>query len=163
MEHFLSNLPSYDEVIIAGDFNIDLFNLDSNPRSVDFITLMSANSLIPMITKPTRITEETCSLIDNIFISKPCMTMSGNIVCTLSDHYPNFLIHRNLFRARAMDDIINYSYRPINDKTLDNLYISLSIHDFSSIVYCRDVDLALTDLQDTIMYYFNIHCPINIK
>ena len=146
IEHFLSSLPAYVEVIVTGDFNIDLLNIESNSQSLDFVSLMSANPYIPMITKPTRIAGESYSLIDNIFIIKSNNVLSGNIVSDLSDHYAYFFIHRDIFIASTLNDEITYSYRIINDVTLNNLYIALSMHDFGSLAYHSDIDVALTSL-----------------
>ena len=44
-----------------------------------------------MITKPTRITSNTTSLIDNIFTNNvTCLSVNGPIVNDLSDHLPFF-------------------------------------------------------------------------
>ena len=163
IEGFLSNLPDYDEVLITGDFSIDLLDFENSPHSLDFITLMNANSCIPIITKPTRIAVESYSLIDNIFISKPNNVVSGNIVSSLSDHYPNFLIHYDLLTTGTLASEVNYSFRIINDITLNDLYMSLSMHNFYSIVNHDDVDLELIDLLNTIMHYYNVHCPVRHK
>ena len=46
----------------------------------------SSNFFHPHIPQPTRITDHSATLIDNIFV------ISGNIVYDLTDHLPNFLI-----------------------------------------------------------------------
>ena len=46
---------------------------------------------------PTRVSTTTAKLIDNIFCnSADFNTISGNIVSTISDHFPQFLIFNNL-------------------------------------------------------------------
>ena len=50
-----------------GDFNINLLNEDVHTLTNDFLNIMSSNSLYPSITKPTRITSNSATLIDNIF------------------------------------------------------------------------------------------------
>ena len=52
-----------------GDFNINLFNYDSHTKTADFINLMFSYSYAPFINKPTRITEQSSTLIDNIFVN----------------------------------------------------------------------------------------------
>ena len=45
------------------------------------------------ILQPTRITDHSAALIDNIFLNLiERFTISGNIVHDLSDHLPNFVI-----------------------------------------------------------------------
>ena len=50
-----------------GDFNINLLNYDHHMETHDYVDTMFSNSLIPQITKPTRITPTTATLIDNIY------------------------------------------------------------------------------------------------
>ena len=49
--------------------------------------------MLPHILLPTRVTETTSTIIDNIFFnSAECNPMSGNIVHPISDHLPQFAI-----------------------------------------------------------------------
>ena len=52
---------------VMGDFNIDLLKDDTSRPVHDYIDFIYSKSLIPTIYKPTRITETTATLIDNIF------------------------------------------------------------------------------------------------
>lgn len=53
---------------IMGDFNINIINSDTHKSTNNFIDLMISNSLYPMISKPTRITSHSATLIDNNYI-----------------------------------------------------------------------------------------------
>jgi hypothetical protein len=79
----------------VGDFNIDLLKHLSHPPTSDFISLNFANSISPLINKPTRITKDTASLIDNIFSNNTISEndISGIIPSDISDHLPIFNIH----------------------------------------------------------------------
>ena len=50
---------------LFGDFNINILNADSHVVVV--IDLMYSNGFYPLISKPTRITSHSATLIDNIF------------------------------------------------------------------------------------------------
>ena len=59
---------------------------------------MFSHLLYPMITKPTRITSNTTSLIDNIFTNNvTCLSVNELIVNELSGHLPIFSINRGNF------------------------------------------------------------------
>ena len=78
------------EVIHTGDYNLDLLKHDSHIPTNSFIDLNFAQSFIPLISKPTRVTKDTASLIDNIFtntIHKSPIT-NGIIITDISDHFP---------------------------------------------------------------------------
>ena len=159
LEFILSRLPTCDEKFIAGDFNINLNNVDVDPNSLNFMSIMHANSFIPVITRPTRIEGESQTLIDNIFVTKPDDIKSGNLICSLSDHFPNFLIHLNLL-SEPSSDPISYQSRVLNDESLNHFYHSLINYDLSHILNSTDIDSALCNLYDILMNFYNIHCPI---
>ena len=63
--------------------------------------MLNSYFFLPYILQPTRITERSATLIDNIFANSYSMdAISGNLVLDISDHLPQFLI---------VDDIkVNY-------------------------------------------------------
>ena len=63
--HTLKNLNK--QCYIMGDFNINLLNYDPHMETHDYVNTIFSNSLIPQITKPSRITPTTATLIDNIY------------------------------------------------------------------------------------------------
>ena len=52
--------------ILMADCNIDLLRSDTNHQTTYFIHNMFANAFYPTIGKPTRVTKQTATLIDNI-------------------------------------------------------------------------------------------------
>ena len=80
-------------IILLGDFNIDLIKCSVNIMSSEFFNLVSSYNLLPYITLPTRITNSSRTLIDNIFTnSTSTKIISGNLTSTVSDHLPQFFI-----------------------------------------------------------------------
>ena len=54
-----------------------------------FIELNLDNNLIPSITRPTRITKSSATLIDNIIVGKQFQEYEANIgISDISDHLP---------------------------------------------------------------------------
>ena len=53
-----------------GNFNLDLMKHDKHPPTEKFLDVMYANHLIPVINRPTRVSMNTCTLIDNIFTNQ---------------------------------------------------------------------------------------------
>ena len=82
------------ELIIAGDFNIDLLQIDSRNIINEYFESIMNNSLVPKITLPTRFSENRGSLIDNFLCRLShnfSETTSGIIKYKLSDHQPYFI------------------------------------------------------------------------
>ena len=78
-----------------GDFNIDLLHFDTSEHVSTFLHDLASNSLQPRILLPTRISNNSKTLID-IFCNIPNplvkSVMSGNISSSISDHLPHFFI-----------------------------------------------------------------------
>ena len=82
-------------VFILGDFNINLLNYDSHTPTCDFVSLLLSQHFLPYIIHPTRVSDHSSTIIDNIF-SNICNlnTKSGNILTQVADHFPQFLVVR---------------------------------------------------------------------
>lgn len=90
-------------IFLLGDFNCDLLKCDSDTEVQQFLDIMGSNSLCPQITLPTRISNTSKTIIDNIFCS-PIIGehyFSGNIFSGISDHLPQFLIIGKLNTPKA--------------------------------------------------------------
>ena len=55
------------EVLISGDFNIDLLKVNKRQIYNEFIDCLMTNSFFPKITLPTRLSSTSATLIDNFF------------------------------------------------------------------------------------------------
>ena len=88
------------DIMIMGDFNVNLINCNDDKNISNFLDTMLSHSFLPFITTPTRITRNTKTLIDNIFYNKPLNDiMSANLSSIISDHLIQFSIdHHNLQR-----------------------------------------------------------------
>ena len=81
------------DVMIMGDYNINLINYNDDKNNGSFLDTMFSQSFLPYITTPTRITRNTKPLIDSIYYNKPLHNIiSGNLSSIISDHLIQFLI-----------------------------------------------------------------------
>ena len=82
---------------VMGDFNLDLLKYNSHSETDNFLNTMLSNCFQPHIIQPTRITDHSATLIDNIYLNSlnEYFTISGNIIYDLTDHLSNFLIIQN--------------------------------------------------------------------
>ena len=60
-------------LILLGDFNIDLMKYNTNQDVSNFLDILGSHLIIPQVILPTRITETSKTIIDNIF-----STVTGN-------------------------------------------------------------------------------------
>ena len=82
---------------LCGDFNHDILLYDNKENTLNLLNSHRSQSLIPTITKPSRITDETATLTDNIFTAQPTMFVSGLFMSDKSYPLPLFILKRNLF------------------------------------------------------------------
>ena len=81
----------YKNIVVCGDFNLDLIKTSRSEKIAMFLQLMISNGLCPKITLPTRFAKYSASLLDHIFIKDQedfieSKTKSGILHSTISDH-----------------------------------------------------------------------------
>ena len=151
----------YDEIILSGDFNFDLLKYNDN-MTQNFLNSLTSLSLIPVISKPTRITDNTATLIDNILLSNPINFNSGIILTDISDHFPIYIQLNNLFSIYVCTSI-NIQYRLINDITIAQFRQTIASYDFSHIYNLNNCSAALDEMTDIIDDAYKQCCPVKIK
>ena len=93
----ISQLPQSIPILLAGDFNFNLLSVDHDRDASSFFDTMLSLGLINTITQPTRESNNSISLIDNIFISTSLLYISGIFDWDISDHYAVFAFIPNIF------------------------------------------------------------------
>ena len=72
---------------ICGDFNIDLLKIKEKKHYNDYFDDIISYGFFPKIILPTRISDHSCTLIDNIFSNNiELRDTSGILMNQLSDH-----------------------------------------------------------------------------
>ena len=117
---------------IMGDFNLDLLNTDLHSATNEFINALFSHFLYPLISRPTRLTSYSATLIDNIFTNNisavSALCDNGLIINDLSDHLPIFThcytdAHSSNIKSKKSVAIRNFSSQ--NIKAFDNLLCEL--------------------------------------
>ena len=99
INHLLDKLLKENKtVFLFGDFNIDLLNHNQHSVTNEFLGCLSSLMLLLHIVQPTRIRNNSKTIIDNIYSNVITPNdISGNITTTKSDHLPQFLIALAIF------------------------------------------------------------------
>ena len=93
---------------IMGDYNLDLLKHDKHPLTENCLDVMYAHSFIPVINRPTRVTLNTFTLIDNIFTNHHDVKehqLHGILKTDITDHFP--LFHINPGKKAQMSLMMN--------------------------------------------------------
>ena len=93
LTEFLSRLQkTKGEVVIVGDFNIDLLKVEHKPKTKEYLDSIMTQGF-PQVTPPTRFSEMNGTLIDNVLCRLSNTSIdndAGIVVSQLSDHLPYF-------------------------------------------------------------------------
>ena len=92
-ERLLQSISSgKSEYLLAGDYNVDLFKYETNTGTESFVNNLYCHSCLSLITRPTRFTEVSSTLKDNIITNtfNECSSY-GVLIADISDHLPIFL------------------------------------------------------------------------
>jgi len=74
---------------LVGNYNVDLLKCNSNSRSSEFLELLFSFGLLQIVTKPTRCTDNSASLIDHIITYHYVPSYTSVILTSkISDHFP---------------------------------------------------------------------------
>ena len=126
---------------IMGDFNIDLLKDDVHRPIHDYLDLVYSHSLIPTIYKPTRITEHTATIIDNIITNTDNIVECAINVTDITDHMPTVLVsninskekskpkQNALYKRRHTDDNINIFKSNLSKTNLKNILVNGNAND----------------------------------
>ena len=89
-------------IILGVDHNLDFLMSSTHSGTNQFIQHNLDFNLIPTITRPTRITKTSATLIDNIIVSQSlCGNYSSSVLIDdISDHMPSGCVIKSLKRAK---------------------------------------------------------------
>ena len=122
-----TNAKQHERKLLLGlDHNLDLRKESRHNPTHEFIEAVYENGMIPTITKPTRITTSSATLIDNILLDQRLChaSNSGILINDISDHLPCFCILNNVYPNRKEDLVI--TSRDTRPKNLNALKGRLS-------------------------------------
>ena len=145
--------------VILGDFNINLFNSDIHQPTEDFSNNMYSYFMNPQIIQPTRITDHTAILIDNIFLNSiEYNTISGNLLTDTTDHLPNFLIINRIGTFKK-ENIYKRNYLKINQERIVNEVQTINWD--SSLLDCDNPNDIFCSTYDKVTEVIDTYAPMD--
>lgn len=154
--------------LISGDFNIDGHKIRTNVQTENFYNTVLMQNFLPTILLPTRITDHSVTLIDNIFmkIDKDLMgdrVVSGNIFSDISDHLPNFVILRSNKprKMKARDE--RPKVRLFGSKRIDKFQTEFTNANWGQFYETTDPNILTCMLQNEYTKIFNNSFPIKVQ
>ena len=152
------------KVVFMGDFNIDLGLVSSETQElrslpVDLLTTCFSAGLVPTARIPTRISEQSASVIDNIFTNFN-LHSSYVVLTDESDH--SMLLGEFLINRLKSNPNIKVR-RTIDDKSLQNLRAKLTCSDWTSVYEETNPDAMATLFIEKFSSALDSACPFSKK
>ena len=170
LNELIEPIKNRHEVILLGDFNIDL--LQANRYSTEFQNMLQSNYLVPSILEATRVAlvnrngenHITETLIDNIFINRSTDFKSGLIYSSITDHYPIFTTILDN-SPHANNDIVpkTTQCRIIDDFKIRKFKSALQISFLNSLQNIENAQSAFTHFLNIFDSLYDKHFPIVTK
>lgn len=155
----VKNKANKQKMCICGDFNINLNSTDK--KTSDFMDLLNSHNLTPVINKSTRITKNTATLIDNIFINEFPYISAGNLDARLSDHHAQSLTFYN--KADGNNERLKKLFRHFSEKRLQKARNALIIQDWSDVLSNDDANEAYNYFNKIITSNINNYFPLKVN
>lgn len=124
-------------IYVLGDFNINLLRFETCKYAHNFLLSLQSYGFVPVIDKPTRVHNNTATLIDNILVNEMNdSVISGNIVSDISDHYSQFCLIPSQkctltksFENKKLRDFSRFSESAFNKDLKETVWESLNKND----------------------------------
>jgi len=163
-ENIIKKLNDYKNTIIIGtDQNFDYIKINHHNNTESLLGIFLANGLIPTITKPTRITHSTATLIDNIYISvNNKSNVKSAILCAdISDHLPVITCVGKNKRVNNNKPVL-IKTRPITQQTTQHIADLIKHTDWNYLEH-MNTDDAYAEFDHVLNNIINNAAPEKIK
>ena len=149
--------------IVGLDHNMDFLKACTHQQTNDFIQLNLDLGMIPMITRPTRITKSSATLIDNIIISqKFCGNfVSSVLVNDMSDHLPTVCVINSI--TAMIRGSVTITSRDTQPKNMKALQVQLQNHDWSEQLMDGSVSVNMTKIHNVLTSIVDRCIPVKSR
>ena len=125
-------------ICLVGDTNINLLDYGKNDAVTRYVDSLAQFGFAPVISRPTRITDHSATVIDHIFVNNcHAVTKSGVTTESISDHLATFVTiiidQRRLNCKLSQEDPIEAAVRVINEENLKCFEEEISATDWNFI------------------------------
>ena len=108
---------------------MDLLKLETCNYSHNFMLSLQSYFFTPTIDKPTRVYNNSATIIDNIFTNNPEALKSGNLVSDISDHFSQFCLNfsikeNNKYKGKKMRDFSKFRANAFNSELANIVLVS---------------------------------------
>lgn len=154
----------HHEIIICGDFNLDVLKCNSNNSVNDYINTLYSQGILQVVTKPTRFTSNSATCLDH-FLVNPGLELFETMILTtiISDHFPVFYLgpKTNPKKSKKEQEI---TFRDFSDQNIQNFSEIYSNLNWQSVIAQNNPNDALDEFLNIFLPTFdNYFAPRTVK
>ena len=147
-----------------GDLNLCFLKCDTHKHTSDFLDMIYTHGVFPLITKPTRVTETSATLIDHILTNNfdiHSHHVQGILCTSISDHYSIFHIATNAQRVAGKHNSGPPKLtRNYTKKNIEKFVNELRNTNWDNIMLLDDVKTAYSTFQSKISHIYDSCFPM---
>ena len=171
IELFIAQLENILEVvsrerktcIITGDFNLDLFKADSCSYVQDLIATLQARNFKNIITKATRVTAKSATLLDHLWSNNASLACSSSVIYSrISDHFPIAASFKNQLRATT-DTVSKISFRDYSEEKINQFKDAMNDVCWEIVTASTNPNVILDNFNSIFTSCFNKYFPLKEK
>ena len=146
-------------IYLLGDFNINFLKYDSHQPTEKYLDMLYSNNITPVITKPTRLTDHTKTLIDHIYTNEPISNITTGIgLLDISDHLPVFCITKKCMQKRCNAKMFYRDYKHFSKEAYINDMQNINWNSLLSTT--GDLNQSTVNITNVIQDLVNKHVPL---
>ena len=149
------------ETYIFGDINLDCLKYGTCAFVTDYVDLLFSHGMLQLITKPTRCTLTSATVIDHVITNSNCTSYASIIlVSQISDHFPIFHF---LSIRKPQNKAKTVSSRDFSDTNIGRFNDDLSAKDWSPVLSTMDAQCSYNNFLEIFSTSYDLHLPIISK
>ena len=156
-------LKENKKIFFVGDLNINSLDYSTNTKVKSFIDHMFSKGMLSVINKPTRISKNSVSCIDHIYTNSFINheILAGIMKTDVSDHFPVFIIDKNI-KTTNYPDKIEKEIRAINNINIMKFKNILNKMDWMVVLNTQDPNRAYDVFLKQFLKIYNECFPSKI-
>ena len=142
---------------LLGDFNLNLLEYNKCSQVTEYIDLLFSFGLIQIISKPTRCTLNSATILDHIITNQQVPTYNSVILVTsLSDHFPVTFMQKTVVRASSPYYVES---RNFSQQNLLSFGAALRSLNWDHVTCHEDSQLSYDSFFDTFNNLYEFYFP----
>ncbi len=144
-------------IYLVGDLNLDLLKYNTVNQVREYVDLLFSFGFIHTISKPTRISEHSATLIDHICTNRLCSDIESTILVTdISDHFPVF----HFLHGKKVTENPKFIFtKDFSETNIERFRTALQSINWNAISECNNTQMAYNLFEENFNFLYKLYFP----